>query len=265
MISTEIAEALGSALALGLPAFPCRADKAPTCPQGFRAGVSDPAALRDLWHRHPGLLVGVPTGALSGVDALDIDAPRHTEAAVWWEQVRGRVPPTRIHATRSAGLHVLFQHRSGMRSWVGRPLIGVDGRGDGGYIIWWPAAGLSLISDAPLAPWPEWLIAELKPQDVAGPGTVSKSLAELLVHRTGSRYADAALTNAALRVARSSPGSRNNALNGEAYGLGRLIAAGLLDGQTVADSLAAAAMAAGLVPREIEATLRSAFGARGLL
>ncbi len=60
-------------------------------------------------------------------------------------------------------------------------------------------------------------------------------------------------------------GTRNAALNSEAYGLGRLIAAGLLDGQAVADELAAAAIAAGLTPREIESTLCSAFGARGLL
>ena len=53
-------------------------------------------------------------------------------------------------------------------------------------------------------------------------------------------------------MARAGIGTRNAALNSEAYGLGRLIAAGLLDGQAVADELAAAAIAAGLTPREIE-------------
>jgi hypothetical protein len=38
----------------------------------------------------------------------------------------------------------------------------------------------------------------------------------------------------------------------------------MLDGQEVADTLAVAAVAAGLIPREIEATLRSAFRARWL-
>jgi hypothetical protein len=67
------------------------------------------------------------------------------------------------------------------------------------------------------------------------------------------------------RVARAPIGSRNRALNSEAYGIGRLVAEGLLDGQEVADTLAAAALAAGLDPPEVERTLRSAFGARGLL
>jgi uncharacterized membrane protein YebE (DUF533 family) len=69
-------------------------------------------------------------------------------------------------------------------------------------------------------------------------------------HRTRSRYADAALRHAINRVARAPVGIRNHALNSEAYSLGRLIAAELLHGQVVGDALAAAAMAAGLVPRE---------------
>jgi hypothetical protein len=64
-------------------------------------------------------------------------------------------------------------------------------------------------------------------------------------------------------VARAPVGIRNRTLNAEAYGIVRLVAAGLLDIQEVADRLAAAAIAAGLAPREIEATLRSAITARG--
>jgi hypothetical protein len=80
-----------------------------------------------------------------------------------------------------------------------------------------------------------------------------------------SRYASAALRQATDRVVRAGIGARNVALNVEAYGLGRFVAEGLLDGQAVADALAAAAITAGLAPREVEATLRSALAARGLL
>jgi hypothetical protein len=82
---------------------------------------------------------------------------------------------------------------------------------------------------------------------------------------TGSRYAGAALRNAAERIVLAPVGARNHTLNTEAYSIGRLIAEGLLDPQQVADTLASAAIAAGLPPRETEATLRSAFRARGLL
>jgi hypothetical protein len=78
------------------------------------------------------------------------------------------------------------------------------------------------------------------------------------------RYAEAALRSGTERVGRAGEGTRNHTLNSEAHGLGRLVAAGLLDGQHVADALAAAAIDVGLDPHEIAATLRSAFRARGL-
>jgi hypothetical protein len=265
--ATGIGAALTAALALGRegrPCFPCRIDKSPATPHGFKDATCDANGLRDLWRSHPGPLVGLATGEISGIDALDIDAPRHVEATAWWQVIRRRLAPTRVHATRSGGLHVLFRHWPGMRSWAGRPVTGIDGRGHGGYIVWWPAAGLPVISDAPATPWPDWLIYELKRQRETGPATVGE-LPGGLSDRTKSRYADAALKNAILRVAREAVGRRNEALNREAYGLGRLVAARLLDGQTVADSLAAAAIGAGLAPREVKATLRSAFAARGLL
>jgi hypothetical protein len=222
----RIAKALDGALALGLPAFPCGPDKAPACPRGFHAATSNPAALRELWHRYPGPLVGVPTGEASGLDALDIDAPRHPEATAWWREISHRVPPTRIHGTRSGGLHVLFRHRPGLRCWAGRPVAGIDGRADGGYVVWWPVAWLPLISDASTVPWPEWLISELEPPPVTDHSAPARETPGLSDHRAASRYADAALRDATLRVACAPVGSRNDALNGEAYGLGRLVVTG---------------------------------------
>ena len=50
---------------------------------------------------------------------------------------------------------------SGMRCSAGRIAAGVDVRATGGYVIWWPAAGLPVLSDMPLAAWPGWLCARL--------------------------------------------------------------------------------------------------------
>jgi hypothetical protein len=136
---------------------------------------------------------------------------------------------------------------------------GVDTRGDGGYIIWWPAAGLPVLCDAPPAIWPAWLLADLTLPHASRPAWTLPAAPP-----RGARYAGAALRHAAERVARAPAGGRNTTLNAEAFGLGRFIASGLLVGQDVADVLAAAAVDAGLAPREIEATLRSAFAARGL-
>jgi hypothetical protein len=264
MNADEIAAALGVASALGLPTFPCALNKAPTCPRGFRSAASDLAALRDLWLRHPGPLVGVPTGTVSGIDALDLDR-KHPETADWWATHRHRLPETRAHRTRSGGLHLLFNHAPGLRCTAGKIASGVDTRADGGYIVWWPAAGMPVLCDAPLASWPGWLIEELAQPRPETPSDPWIRRPDSSHYRAGSRYAGAALRNSAERVAQAPVGTRNRTLNSEAYGLCRLVAEGLIDSQDVADTLAAAAVAARLTPREIEATLRSAFRARGLL
>jgi bifunctional DNA primase/polymerase-like protein len=60
-----MAEALDIALRLaeaGSFVFPCAANKCPTCPGGFKAAAGDPAAVKALWCRYPGPLIGIPTG-----------------------------------------------------------------------------------------------------------------------------------------------------------------------------------------------------------
>src|SRR5436309_3166419 len=94
-----------------IPCFPCRLDnKAPCTKNGFKDAGKDPDQVRKLFERHRGALVGVPTGVYSGFDALDLDS-KHPEAHTWWKENRHRMPPTRVHRTRSRGLHLLFQHR----------------------------------------------------------------------------------------------------------------------------------------------------------
>jgi hypothetical protein len=262
MTAAEIARVLGAALTLALPVFPCRGeDKRPTCPHGFHDAAAEPAAIRRLWRRWPGPLVGVPTGEASGFDVLDVDGPRHPDGAEWYAARRDRLPATRVHRTRSGGLHVLFRHRPGMRCWAGRPVPGIDGRSDGGYVVWWPATGLPVPCDSRPAPWPDWLAEELAllpTRRLPAPPRIIE------VGRDSRAYCAAALQNAVRRIATAPIGNRNAELNREAYGIGRVVAAGWLDGQEAADALAAAAVAAGLQWREIEATLRSAFRARGL-
>jgi len=258
--ATGIAAALTAALALGSegrPCFPCRIDKSPATPHGFKDATADAKGLRDLWRSHPGPLVGVATGEISGIDALDLDKG-HPEATVWWGQQRNRLPKTRTHRTRSGGLHLVFRHNHGIRCTAGQIAPGIDTRGDGGYLIWWPAVGFPVLCDLSPVPWPAWLLDVL-----TVPVTSREPCSNVRIDT--SRYASAALRNAAKRIATAFPGHRNNILNAEAYRIGRFVEAGLLNAQEVADALAAAAYAAGLDPREIIATLRSAFGARDLL
>jgi Bifunctional DNA primase/polymerase, N-terminal len=157
--------ALEGALAVaffGLPAFPCNAEKRPACERGFYTAARSPVELRKLWAMSPGVLVGVPTGQLTNLSVIDIDA-KHPEARAWFEENRTRLGPTRVHRTRSGGLHLLYIYQPHLRNSQGKLALGVDVRSAGGYIIWWPCCGGSVLDDRDPAPFPPWLWEALKP------------------------------------------------------------------------------------------------------
>lgn len=241
MTALEIARALAAALALGNEGrlcLPCLADKRPATPHGFKDAGSDPEKIRELWWRYPGPLVGVATGEASSIDVLDLDR-KHAGAAEWWGVHRDRLLPTRVHRTRSGGLHLLFRHRPGLRCWTGAPLPGVDGRADGGYVIWWPAIGLPVLSDAPLAPWPAWLFSEPHP---------SRSL----IGRRITVPDGHALAGLVRKVAGASEGERNALAFWAACRAGEMAASGVLGDDTAAAVIAHAATLSGLPPAEAE-------------
>jgi len=266
-MSTDITAVLTAALAIarkGIPVFPCATSKVPTTPHGFKDAASDPRQIRKLWEQYPGELIGVPTGRISGIDVLDIDAK--PEGKAWWADNRRRFPRTRIHRTRSGGLHLLFKHDDVVRCSASKIARGVDTRGDGGYIIWWPAAGLPIVSDAPLAPWPAWISKIIKPPlgveniEIAMPATKINGIG-----RREEAWATAALDGLASDLAGTKPGTRNSALNAAAYRLGHLIARGWIDRSKVENTLFKSCVANGLVhddgARAVRVTIRSGLGA----
>lgn len=163
-------ECLNAALALamsGLPVFPCTATKAPACPGGFKTATCAPDAVLEIFTRYPSPLIGVRTGSDSRLSVLDLDA-KHPEARAWWSEHRSCLPVTRAHRTRSGGLHLLYEHCSGVKCTAGKIAPGVDTRGEGGYIIWWPAAGWPVLTESPLAPWPKSLLKRYETQAGGG-------------------------------------------------------------------------------------------------
>ena len=99
-----------------LPIFPCKLSKSPLTPNGFYNAVV--GADYSHWPR-----VGVATGAVSGIDVIDIDP----DGLPWLEANRPRLPPTREHQT-SRGVHLLLKHHPGMRNSNRRIAPGVDVR-----------------------------------------------------------------------------------------------------------------------------------------
>jgi hypothetical protein len=159
-------QALDAALELageGWPVFPLRSNKAPACQRGFKRATRDPAEVRSLWATAfaPPVLVGVATGAVSGVAILDLD-PRHSEMVDWLDLNAQRLPLTQLRVTRSGGSHLAFGYREGLCSSQGVIELGVDIRSDRGYIVDWPSAGFPVYRPDVFAPWPEWLDEQLQ-------------------------------------------------------------------------------------------------------
>jgi hypothetical protein len=246
--------ALDHALALadqGIATFPCAitADdrKVPCTPNGFYDASKNPTELRALWRAHPGPLVGARCGATSNLAVLDIDA-KHQLAKTWWQDHQQQLRHySRIHRTRSGGLHILFQHHEAIQCTTGRIAKGVDTRGDGGYAVWWPAAGYPVLHDAPLAAAPDWLLQQLKPREPPPPPRLV--IPDDRQIRTLVRY-----------VASAPEGQRNAILYWAANRFRQMLGPDLTEDDAIS-YLLQSALAAGLLYRGSLATIRS--GLRG--
>lgn len=238
-------DSLARALSLlgdGLPCFPCGIAKEPKTPRGYKDAACDPDAARKLWKQYPGPLVGVPTGETSGLDVLDIDV-RHG-GDCWLAEHKHHLPSTRVHRTRSGGIHLLFKHKQGMRCSAGRIAAGVDVRAAGGYIIWWPAAGLPVLAETPLAEWPRWLCGRLRPR----PRLKTRRII----------VPDQYLLKRLVRlIAAAREGERNDLTYWAACRAGEMVASGLLAADLATAVIAEAATRAGLPRAEAERTARN--------
>ena len=162
---TVLDEALALA-ALEIPVFPLRVtDKRPVVEGGFKSASTDPDTVARMFADPAAGLIGVPTGPPSGIDVLYIDPGKG--GLEWLHANEGtQFLLTRRHHTRSAGFYFLFTHAAGLRNSASKIAPAVHIRADGGYIVWWPAAGLHVegatvaYSRDQVATWPDWLLVE---------------------------------------------------------------------------------------------------------
>ncbi len=229
----------------GLPVFPCAASKQPCIARheggrGFHDATTEPHEVIRLFAHSAARLIGVPTGARSGIDVLDID-PRHG-GHLWEAENRARLPETRIHATRSGGRHRLLTHANGVVNSEGRIAPGVDVRGAGGYVIWWPAHGCTVLSDAPVAAWPPWLLVPGQALADAKPRPVSSSVGCLAASAaTATERAVRAFVARTLDTVRRAPdGQKHHILRAAARLLGGVAHCGGFSDEAAAEWLLAA-------------------------
>jgi hypothetical protein len=159
-------EALQLAEEYGIPVFPCRPDKRPYTEHGFKDATTSLGAIEDAWNQYPDALVAVPTGRASRIDVLDVD-PAGLD---WYREHVAQLAAGRTHLTRRNGFHLLYQlPEVEIRNSASKIAPGIDVRGEGGYIIWWPAHGLEAIGSLEgMTPPPQWLLDWLTVHTAAG-------------------------------------------------------------------------------------------------
>ena len=140
---------------------------------GFQDASADPQTVAHWWDRFPNANIGIATGAVSGIDVLDVDLAGFDA----WSQLRdvnGDPPESTPRArTGSGGQHYVFCHHDGITNRRGNLPNGIDVRGDGGYIVAAPSRsgkgpygwvrGLDEIDWQP-PEWPIWLVEILRGQ-----------------------------------------------------------------------------------------------------
>lgn len=136
------------------------------------------ADVQAVWDELPDANVGIVTGPPSGYFVLDVD-PRHDgfERLAELTDVRGPLPRTRTVRTGSGGLHYAFLLPAGARitNSRGRLPVGLDIRGDGGFVVAPPSVSgfgpYRLEVNDPLVLPPAWLVELIRVRDREGPST----------------------------------------------------------------------------------------------
>jgi hypothetical protein len=254
-------EILAAALDLakrGVACFPMTNAKTPLKgSHGVRDASTDPRRLAELFADRRAELVAVATGQPSNISVLDIDAQHN--GLVWWQENWRRLPPTFTYKSRSGGLHLWFRHHPDLRTIpIGAIGAGIEARSTGASAVYWPATGLPILSGAPPADWPSWLMPPPRPAWTPPPAPAWAG-----DDRKARAYATAALRKAIEKVAGAGSGARNSTLNSETYGLMRLVPTGAITPAEICEAMAHAGLAAGLDRAEVQATLRSVLQARG--
>ncbi len=91
----------------------------------------------EFWFSKSNVNIGLITGILSGVVVVDFDIKKNTgEFSDIAKQLMKEMPPTIISRTGSGGLHYFFKYPSDKKlSNFVKKDIGVDFRGEGGYVV----------------------------------------------------------------------------------------------------------------------------------
>jgi hypothetical protein len=216
------------------------------------------ARVQEMMRLHPGGLLAIRTGAVSGTVVIDVDA--RGLPAMRQMITDGLLPRTLAQRTGS-GYHLVYAH-PGVRiaSGPGKGGLGIDIKSDDAYIVAAPSVhprtGRPYRWLGPLtgelAQLPQdWVNRLREPERSALPGRVPVDAVK------GTRYAKGAVRRELAEFLGTEEGERNHALNKSAFVIGQLVGAGMLDGNDATAVLEDAGQRIGLSPGEVRRSVAS--------
>ena len=242
------------------------AGKHPLVRRGLYEATTDPKQIQSWWRRWRSANVGIATGGLSGMVVIDVDLPAAFTSLT--RLIEAELPTTLTGLTGGGGGHLVYSssddalgNSAGRLPGIDEALVGIDLRGNGGYIVAPPSAHRTggsyewLDANRAVASAPDWL---KQPERVY---VALDDVAATDFDGDGTRYGVAVLGDELDRVRAAQVGTRNHELNRSAFVLARLVAGGELLETATRSALLETALAIGLDAPESRQTIDSAFDA----
>lgn len=137
----------------GFFVFPCKPDKSPFTKHGFKDATNDLEKAHKQFKGHPDALIGLPTGNINGLVAIDFDTSSEFSPEELFDIVNnyfGSLPTTLKVRTPSGGFHLIYKIDSTDLTSRTRFLhkdLPIDIRANNGYIIAPGSKGYKIIEE----------------------------------------------------------------------------------------------------------------------
>lgn len=137
--------------------------KVPVTPNGLKDATQDIERIVRFWSAHPEHNVAIRCGMESDLVVLDVDGEEGMDSLTELEKQYGSLPKTASVVTPRGGQHYYFRHPGiEIKNTAGYPGLGLDIRGDGGYVLAPPSIGptskrYEQDDQSPPAEMPGWL------------------------------------------------------------------------------------------------------------
>jgi len=203
--------------------------------------VVDEEQVRAWWRQWPSANIGVVAGAVSDLLVLDVDADHGGwESLELLERRYGFLRAGPVVGTGGGGVHIYFAHPGvDIGPSAGKLGPGLDIRADRGLVVAPPSlhrSGNRYVwqrEGAETPATPRWLVRALLP----APKKKATGQAVTFDASGTTAYVAKALANAVDAIAGAGAHQHNHVINAVAYGLGRLVGAGLVGEAVVTELL----------------------------